>query len=192
MDRLDVLVERLRRWNAAINLIAPSTLGEIWVRHIFDSGQLHDLAPRGARSWVDLGAGAGLPGLVVAAIAAERRPELHVTMIESDGRKAVFIAEAARAMNVQVTVERRRIEESPKARYDVVSARALAALDRLIPMAAPYLSERGVMLFPKGRSAEEELTVAAASWHMKVERHVGLADPSGLVLSLTEVARADP
>jgi 16S rRNA (guanine527-N7)-methyltransferase len=192
MAALDVLVEQLRRWNSAINLVAPSTIRDIWRRHILDCGQLFALAPPCARNWADLGSGAGLPGLVVAAIAREKAPHLRLTLVESDGRKAVFIAEVARAAGLDIAVERRRIEEPPVTRYDVVSARALASLDRLIPMAAPYLAANGVMLFLKGRGVDRELTAASASWHMRVERHVGLADPAGVVLSLREVARADP
>lgn len=192
MQRLDIYVERLRRWNSAINLVAPSTLPDVWRRHVLDSGQLHDLAPPAAQCWIDLGSGAGLPGLVVAAIGAEKTPSRRVTLVESDARKAVFMTEAARDMGLDVVVQRRRIEQVTGDRYDVVSARALASLDRLLPLAAPYLAPGGMMLFSKGRSADEELTAASASWHMRVERHVGLADSAGVVLSLTEVARADP
>jgi 16S rRNA (guanine527-N7)-methyltransferase len=158
LARLDALVAQVEKWQRAINLVARSTLPEIWHRHIADSAQFVAPAPLTARSWADLGAGAGFPGLVVAAMAADTRPNLHVTLIESDTRKAAFLTEAARAMGVDVTVDARRIEAvTPQAGFDVVSARALAPLPALLTLARPLLREGGTMLFAKGDKADSEL-----------------------------------
>lgn len=181
---------RLAQWNPAINLVAPASLAEGWGRHVLDSGQLLALAPEAARRWVDLGAGAGFPGLVVAALAAERRPGLAVTLVESDARKCAFLGEAARAMGVTVTVLRQRIEAAPKVGFDVVSARALARLPKLLDLAAPWLAPGGVCLFPKGADHGAELTEAAKRWHSAPEVLPSIAGPAGVVLRLTEVRRA--
>jgi 16S rRNA (guanine527-N7)-methyltransferase len=189
--RLDALAAVLVRWQAAINLVAPSSLPGLWTRHIADSLQLWPLAPESAASWADLGAGAGFPGLVVAAMAAERRPSLTMSLVESDARKCVFLAEAARAMDLSVDIQRRRIETDPPRRHDVVSARALAPLERLCGFAATHLAEGGVSLFLKGAGVERELTAAARTWHYRVDRTASLTDPAGVVLTMTELRRAD-
>jgi 16S rRNA (guanine527-N7)-methyltransferase len=189
--RLDALATVLIRWQAAINLVAPASLPRVWTRHIADSLQLWPLAPQTARSWVDLGAGAGFPGLVIAAMAAERQPALSLALVESDSRKCAFLAEAARAMGLTVDIQRRRIETDPPRRYDVVSARALAPLERLCGFAATHLAEGGVALLPKGAEVDRELTAAARAWHYRSTRTASLTDPAGVVLTVTELRRAD-
>jgi 16S rRNA (guanine527-N7)-methyltransferase len=189
--RLDALGAALTRWQTAINLVAPSSLGRLWTRHVADSLQLWALAPEDAQSWVDLGAGAGFPGLVIAALAAERRPDMSVALVESDSRKCAFLAEASRAMGVTVDIQRRRIETAPPRRYDVVSARALAPLEKLCGFAVTHLAEGGTALLPKGADVDRELTAAARSWHYRATRTESLTDPAGVVLTVTELRRAD-
>jgi 16S rRNA (guanine527-N7)-methyltransferase len=189
--RLDALAAVLARWQRAINLVAPASLPRIWTRHIADSLQLWALAPQASGSWIDLGSGAGFPGLVIAAMAAEQRPALSVALVESDSRKCAFLAEAARAMGLTPDIQRRRIETDPPCRYDVVSARALAPLERLCGFAATHLAEGGVALFPKGAEVERELTAAARAWHYRATRTASLTDPAGVVLTVTELRRAD-
>jgi len=189
--RLDALVERLLRWQPAINLVAPSTLPDLWTRHIADSLQLWPLAPAQAGSWVDLGSGAGFPGLVIAALAADRRPALTVSLVESDARKCAFLAEAARAMDVLVDIQHRRIEAEAPRRHAVLTARALAPLDRLCGFAITHLAEGGLALFPKGAGVDAELTAAARSWQYQVSRTPSRTDPGGTVLTVTELRRAD-
>jgi 16S rRNA (guanine527-N7)-methyltransferase len=157
MARLDALAATLTRWSRAINLVARATLPDLWHRHIADSLQLWPLAPPNARSWVDLGTGAGFPGLVIAAIAADVQPALQVTLVESDTRKCAYLAEAARAMGVSVTICPVRIETLGGHRYDVVSARALAPLMTLLPMARRLAAPGGTILLPKGGDVESEL-----------------------------------
>jgi 16S rRNA (guanine527-N7)-methyltransferase len=118
--RLEAYAALLAHWSPRINLIAPATLADVWTRHIADSAQLLDLAPAEASTWIDLGAGAGLPGLIVAATAAEKRPGLQVRLVESDLRKAVFLNEAIRQTGISATVEAKRIEDLPAAPQDVV------------------------------------------------------------------------
>ena len=192
--RLDLYAAHLRKWNRAINLIGPSTLDTLWTRHILDSGQLWPLAPAGARSWLDLGAGAGLPALIIAILAMERRPDLAVTAIESDARKCAFLRDAARAVEAPLTVVTARIEAAAAAdEHDVISARALAPLPHLLALADRFRAPGAVFLFPKGRTARSELTEARKSWHMEVETLPSVTDPSAAILRITNLraARSD-
>jgi 16S rRNA (guanine527-N7)-methyltransferase len=186
-ERLEAYIVLLRRWNARINLVARGTIDAAWARHIADSAQLFDLAPAAASSWIDLGSGAGLPGLPVAALAAERVPGLHVTLVESDTRKAAFLVTAAAEMGLDVTVEPRRIEALPARPYDVVSARALAPLDRLCALAHRFSARGTVFLFPKGARLDSELTAATAGWHIRAERIASRTDPEATVLKILEL-----
>lgn len=187
--RLDALVALLSRWSRRINLVGRSTLDAIWTRHVADSAQLWPLAPDAARRWVDLGSGAGFPGLVIAALARDVRPALRVTLIESDARKCAFMAEAARAMDVAVTILPSRIEATAPQRADVVSARALAPLPALLPLAARHLAPDGVALFLKGAGAQAELTEAAAAWHTDIRLERSVTDPSGAVIIARGIRR---
>jgi 16S rRNA (guanine527-N7)-methyltransferase len=184
IDRLAAHLELLRCWQPRINLVAASTLEDPWRRHVLDSGQLFRLLPPGARRLIDLGAGAGFPGLVLAIMGV---PEVH--LVEADRRKAAFLREAARVAGVPVTLHAVRAERLPPEAFDVVTARALAPLPRLLALAAPFMGPGGVALFPKGAGAEGELTEALKAWHMDVRRFPSLSDPSGVVLELSEVAR---
>jgi 16S rRNA (guanine527-N7)-methyltransferase len=157
--RLDVLVEELQRWQRAKNLVGPGTLDTVWTRHIADSLQLVDLAPD-ANVWLDLGSGAGFPGLVVA-IMLQDREGARVHCIESNGRKCSFIRHAARMTGAPVTVHNVRVEDaiaSFRGKIDVVTARALAPLSRLLDWTAPLLTTGAQGLFLKGDNALGELT----------------------------------
>lgn len=186
-QRLEAYIALLTRWNARINLVAPATIKTAWTRHVADSAQLLDLAPESASSWLDLGSGAGLPGLPVAALAAEKAPDLHVTLVESDTRKAAFLATAAREMDLDVTVEPHRIEALTPRPYDVVSARALAPLGRLCALAHRFSGRGTVFLFPKGARVDSELTAATAGWHIRAERIASRTDPEATVLRIMEL-----
>jgi 16S rRNA (guanine527-N7)-methyltransferase len=193
--RLEVHIALLTRWNARINLVSKATIDTAWARHVADSAQLFDLATRSAATWIDLGSGAGFPGLVVAALAEEKQPDLHVTLVESDARKAAFLAAAAREMGLDVTIEQRRIEALPARPHDVVSARALAPLDRLCALAhrfsarhpGPPAGPGTVFLFPKGARLDSELTAATAHWHIRAERIVSRTDPAATILRILEL-----
>ncbi|WP_020179469.1 16S rRNA (guanine(527)-N(7))-methyltransferase RsmG [Methylopila sp. M107] len=171
--RLEILVAELDRWQAKINLVAPNTLATVWTRHVADSAQLVAFAPADAHVWVDLGAGAGFPGLVVAAML----PGAEVHLVESNGKKAAFLREAARAMGVRVAVHAARAEQAlERLAADVVSARALAPLGHLVGLAAPLLKTGALGLFPKGREADTELTQALQSWKFRASLHPSLTD----------------
>lgn len=185
LDRLTAYADLLRKWQRAINLVGRATLPDLWRRHIYDSAQLLPLAPADSGPWLDLGSGAGFPGLVLAIMGAK-----DVHLVESDARKAAFLREAARITATDVTLHTARIEHLAPFSAAVVTARALAPLPRLLDLAAPFLTPSSVALFLKGQDVEIELTEAAKCWSMRAERQPSLTDSSGVVLRLTEVSRA--
>jgi 16S rRNA (guanine527-N7)-methyltransferase len=185
IERLVIHLELLERWQGAINLVGPKALRDPWRRLVLDSAQLTRYLPPNAASLVDLGSGAGFPGLVLAILGV---PGVH--LIESDRRKAVFLREAARLSGAPVEVHAERIERMAGFRSDVVTARALAPLPRLLGLAAPFLAPATVGLFLKGRNLADELTEARKTWHMIAHMSPSLSDPMGVVLELREVRRA--
>jgi 16S rRNA (guanine527-N7)-methyltransferase len=191
LARLATYETLLRRWQRAVNLVAPSTLEEVWHRHFADSAQLLGLAPS-ARTWVDLGAGAGFPGLVIAILLAEepggidRAPSkgregglaaARVSLIDGNARKCAFLREVARqtaiAPRVSVDILSTRIEtaatQASLQRPDVVSARAVAPLDKLFVLAAPLFASSTIGLFLKGRDVARELQAAEKLWKFQSE-----------------------
>lgn len=184
IERLRVYEALLRQWNPRINLVSRTTLHELWLRHFADSAQLLGLAPDNLVAWTDLGAGAGFPGMVVAAMLAEQRPEASVRLIESDARKCAFLQAAARVMEVPVQIVTARIERAPAESADVVSARALAPLGQLLAWAQPFCHDRTVLLFPKGRSFETELTAALVDWHIEARLHPSRTEPSARIVEV--------
>jgi 16S rRNA (guanine527-N7)-methyltransferase len=167
-DRLDRFVALLLDWQSRINLIASSTVPVLWTRHIADSLQLLALAPEAYR-WADLGSGAGFPGLVIACALADSLPaEVH--LIESNKKKAAFLGEAIRVTGAPAIVHAERSDDFIKyfdGPLDVVTARALAPLPRLLTIAYPLLKKGAKGLFPKGQDVDAELTEAAKCWSIQ-------------------------
>lgn len=188
--RLDAYVGLLIRWSPALNLVSRTTLPDVWTRHIEDSAQIWPLAPGAARTWLDLGSGAGLPGLVIAAVAHDQRTEMRVTLVEADVRKVAFLQAASRAMGISPAIVNARIETANLLPADVISARALAPLDRLLDLAVPHLAPQGRCLFHKGAGVASELTQAALPWHSRMTTHRSLTDPSAVILEIQEPSRA--
>ena len=186
LDRLCIYVELLTSWNRRINLVGRNTIGDVWRRHIFDSAQLYPLIPSSTRSLVDLGSGAGLPGLVLGIFGV---PNCH--LIDADGRKAVFLREAIRVTDAQATVHLARLDRAKVPPTDVVTARALAPLSELVEISQRFLNPGGVCLFLKGRSVDEELTELAKRWKIRAERRPSLSDPLGSIIRL-EATACDP
>jgi 16S rRNA (guanine527-N7)-methyltransferase len=187
LQRLEAYVDLLEKWQRKINLISPSTLPDIWSRHMLDSAQVMDHAPDTARTWLDLGSGGGFPGLVCAAIAADSRPDLRVSLVESDQRKCAFLREAARVMDIQVTVHSRRIEDLPDETFDVISARALAPLTTLCGYAVRHLSDTGICLFQKGARHADELATARRDWHMTCTTHASVTDAEAVLIRIEQL-----
>jgi 16S rRNA (guanine527-N7)-methyltransferase len=168
--RLDDFVALLLKWQQRTNLIAPSTVGEVWTRHVADSLQLLPLASS-ARIWADLGSGGGFPGLAVACALPERG-EGQVHLVESNAKKAAFLREAVRLMKAPALVHAQRIAEfgeSFRDSPDVVTARGLAPLNALLALAEPLLKRGAQGLFPKGQDVGTELTEASRYWNIEAE-----------------------
>jgi 16S rRNA (guanine527-N7)-methyltransferase len=182
LARLEVFAALLMAWQQSINLVAPASLPDLWRRHILDSAQLWPLLPEGAQRLIDLGSGAGFPGLILAILGV---PEVH--LVESDRRKAAFLREAARVTGATVTVHVARAETLALPPAGIVTARALAALDRLLPLVRRFLAPGGVALLPKGREAQEELTLAGTRWKMRAELIASRTDPMGRILRLQDL-----
>ncbi|PKQ06538.1 MAG: 16S rRNA (guanine(527)-N(7))-methyltransferase RsmG [Alphaproteobacteria bacterium HGW-Alphaproteobacteria-12] len=192
MERLSLYESLLRNWQKSINLISRATLPELWQRHMLDSAQLAGLSPENALRWVDLGSGGGFPGLV-AAILLRERPGFEMHLVESDQRKCVFLREAARATNAPVTVHAARIEAFAAGAgfFDIVSARALAPLDRLFGWAAPLFGPETLGLFLKGQGLQDELTAARKNWIFRSELSPSQTDPAGSVLKVRGLHGSD-
>jgi 16S rRNA (guanine527-N7)-methyltransferase len=189
LERLRRYADTLVKWQKSINLVAPESLKDLWRRHMLDSAQLKAFLPPQIEGLVDMGSGAGFPGLVLAIMGV---PNVH--LIESDARKCVFLAEAARTAGLEVgsnpIVHRSRLENVVDLRAAVVTARACAPLHRLLAYAEPFLHSDSMCLFLKGGHVDEELTEAEKTWRMSVERFPSLSDPSGTILCMKQVARA--
>ncbi|ATX64701.1 16S rRNA (guanine(527)-N(7))-methyltransferase RsmG [Roseinatronobacter bogoriensis] len=189
MDGLQGYAALLEKWNAKINLVAASTLPDFWDRHIVDSAQLFIHAPENAVSWVDLGSGGGLPGLVCAILSQEFSPERVFTLIESDARKAAFLTTAIREFGLNARVLTSRVEATEPQAADVVSARALASLPQLLPLVARHLAKGGVALLPKGRNYNEELAAVRLEWQFDIAIIDSQTDPLAKLLILKDLKR---
>ena len=181
--RLDMLVEVLLLWQKKLNLVASSTLREVWTRHIADSLQLLPLAPQ-ARVWADFGSGGGFPGMPIAcALAGQAGAKVH--LVESNGKKAAFLRELARVTRAPAVVHQERAEkfgESCAEAIHVVTARALAPLKTLCDQAFPFISRGAVGLFPKGQDVDAELTDAAKYWRVEAIKVPSKTSPESSIV----------
>lgn len=200
LERLAAHLRLLETWSAKINLIGPSELQHYWKRHALDCAQLVRHAPKaksGARTWLDLGSGAGFPGLVVAALLAEQGGAYRVDLVEQNAKKAAFLREAARAMQVSVNVlPVKHQDHDPQEPYDVLTARALAPLSRLIPHARPWIDRGAMGLFPKGADYGSELQAAGfpsdgGEWQdLRADVLESESDPHARILRIRRVESA--
>jgi 16S rRNA (guanine527-N7)-methyltransferase len=186
-ERLDLYVSQLRRWQPIKNLVGPATLDEVWRRHIDDTLQLLDLAPD-ARTWLDLGSGAGIPGLILAIAGTERG--IQVDLVESNARKCAFLTETARLTGAPARVRNARIESviDAYAGIEIVCARALAPLAQLLAWTEPLLKTGTTGLFPKGRDVQAELTQASAQWTVVNDLVPSRTDSEARIVRVTALA----
>lgn len=184
-QKLEAFVALLERWNRTMNLVRDAQGGRIWSRHVADSLQLLAYIPESAKVILDIGSGAGFPGMVLA-IALADRGEACVYLVESNSRKAAFLREAARTAGVAAVVHACRIEvldvNALPAPPDVVTARALAPVDRLMALTARFVDQGAVGLFLKGQHVDIELTKASKSWSIDHELRPSTVDPGGRIL----------
>jgi 16S rRNA (guanine527-N7)-methyltransferase len=186
LGRLKLFAGLLEDWNARLNLVSANSLPDIWRRHIWDSAQLADLIPPEATSLVDLGSGAGFPGLVLAII-LRARGAVRTVLYEATTKKCSFLAEAAARTGAPVEIRNGRIEKADHEPFDVLTARACAPLEKLLGYAQAFQGPETINLFLKGQSIAVELTEARKSWNMKALRHPSRSDPSGAILEVREL-----
>ena len=183
LARLKAYADLLTDWSARHNLVAKSTLPDLWHRHIWDSAQLAPLLPPDTRTLADLGSGAGFPGLVLAAM----RPDIAVTLHEATTKKCAFLQAAADRMGLHVTIENARMEELPRRPFDVVTARACAPLPLLLEYAHSFVGPNSVCLFLKGQNVGSELTEATKYWKMEVSQVPSQTDPSAAIVTVRKL-----
>lgn len=186
LDRLCRYAEILCKWQPIQNLVAPKTLPDLWNRHIADSAQLLAFAPD-ARIWVDIGTGAGFPGMVIAILLANHG-ECGVHLIESNERKCAFLGEVARETEAAVTLHNKRVEALDASgllgQVDIVTARAVAPLNRLLELTAPFFNAETRGLFLKGRRASEEVDAALETWTFRHQAHSSKTDAEGVIIEI--------
>jgi 16S rRNA (guanine527-N7)-methyltransferase len=186
-DRLAAFVDLLDRWRRKINLIADSTFPSVWTRHIADSAQLIALAPD-ARRWLDMGSGAGFPGLVIAIQLADV-PGAMVHCIESDGRKCAFLREAARATGAAAEIHPMRVEAiAPESlgAVDAVTARAFAPLPLTLNLAKPWMERGAIAVFPRGESARDQIATLPEAWAHAIETLPSVVNPKAAILRIRQ------
>lgn len=179
-----------KKWTKKINLIAPSTVDDIWNRHFVDSAQLMTYAPKAIQSWADLGSGGGFPGIIIAILAKEHSPTTHISLIESDQRKATFLRVAARELDLNISIYPQRIDAVTPQGADVVSARALMSLCNLLPHLHNHLKPDGIAILHKGRRFADELKEAKSDWDFELAQYPSITDPEARILILKGITRA--
>lgn len=191
-ERLQAFEQLFLKWNRSINLAAPSTLDDVWRRHILDSAQLARIAPAAMR-WVDLGSGGGFPGLVLGFLLAER-PGASIDLVESNRKKASFLQSVIGQFGLPARVLARRIDDSYPlvSTPEIVTARALAALPDLLDLSAPWLSKGARALFHKGRDYRAEVEESTHRWAFDLVEHPSMTDPHGIILEITDLRPATP
>jgi 16S rRNA (guanine527-N7)-methyltransferase len=179
---LDAYVDLLRKWNATVNLVSAADLPHLWARHIEDSLQLGTIAGLLPSRAVDLGSGAGFPGLILAIAFG-----IEVDLIEQDQRKAAFLREAVMVTGAPARVHAKKIERVNLPPAPLVMSRALAPLPLLLRLTKPLLTDDGFCLFPKTMAAEPEITEAERHWSMRIERFPSQTDANGMILRISEL-----
>jgi 16S rRNA (guanine527-N7)-methyltransferase len=188
LERLKLYATMLEDWNARQNLVSEASLQTMWRRHFWDSAQLASFIPKGATSLVDLGAGAGFPGLVLAEL-KRATPRFKVVLYEATAKKCRFLEAVGERLALAVDIRQGRIEDSPSEAFDVITARACAPLTKLLAYAHRFWGRDTVAVFLKGQNVEPELTQSHKSWRMRAERHPSQSDASGVVLEIHELRR---
>jgi len=189
LDRLHNLVALVEKWNRSINLVSRSTEQEIWGRHVTDSAQIFLPPTGGAEVWLDIGSGGGFPGLVLSAMAKALAPRRRHVLVESDKRKATFLREVARQLELDVVVRSERIEHVEPQFADVVTARAVAPLKLLMPMICRHSKPGGFALLLKGADYRAEVYEASAAWQFGLDVFPSVTNPDASVLVLRDPKR---
>lgn len=172
-------------WNKKVNLVAESTISHLWSRHFIDSMQLLNYAPVEMK-WLDIGSGAGFPGLVLAVIAKEKQPNAEFVLIEPSSKKRRFLGVVAKQIGIQVKVLGMKCENVEPQRANIVTARAVAPLPKLLKMTVRHLAKNGTLIFPKGRNRELEIKAARSEWNFDLEEIPSVTDQKSAILIIRD------
>ena len=189
IERLELLEKHVCKWTKSINLVSKTTIPKIWYRHIIDSAQIWPLAPEKWKNWVDLGSGGGFPALVIAILAKEFSPESQIHFIESDKRKCIFLRTVIRELGLNGIVYSMRIEKTPPINADVISARALASLKKLLEFSEIHHKKNSICLFQKGKTINDEILEAKEKWVFDYKLYPSITDPSSKLIEIKDFSR---
>ena len=182
LDIFSVYGETLAKWQSKINLISGKTLDNVWRRHFLDCAQLHNLLPSGTKNILDIGSGAGFPGLVLAVMGVK-----NVTLVEADSKKCLFLSEVVRRTGRHANIVNCRIEEFDGGHFDVITARALAPMDKLLPYINPHFGPRTKGIFLKGQQVDRELTKAKKQWKLDYKTVQSITNDSGSIIVVEKI-----
>ena len=187
LDKLRIYEELIKKWNPRINLVAKSTLDDLWQRHFLDSAAVFAAAKEHPGRWVDLGSGGGFPGLVLALMADDSLPETRVTCIETDIRKCEFLRTVGRQTKTALNVYSRRIEDTPPQGAKVITARALSSLTTLLGYVHRHLASDGIALLHKGQDWKSEVDQAKTTWNFDLETIPSMTHPDAVILKIRDL-----
>lgn len=191
VSRLEIYCDLLEKWNRSINLVSRETIGNVWQRHILDSYQVARLT-QSFSSIVDLGSGGGLPGAVIGILNSSSTHGPTVKLIESDQRKCAFLRTVARETSTRLIIENKRIEKAIPAKASIVTARALAPLIDLLPMARRHMNRDGRTFFLKGKNHISEITEAKEKYQFNLEIHRSISQAESAILEISDIQHAAP
>ena len=183
-ERLERYHDLLLKWQARVNLIGPDTVSESWTRHFLDSLQLLPFLPNPEARLLDIGSGAGFPGMVLAVCGMK-----NITLAESDQKKVIFLKEVARVTDTEVAIHAARVEALDAPSFDVITSRACSALTTLLDYSSKFVSHETFCLFPKGRNYTKEVDDAHINWNFELETAPSVTDTQGVILKLSQVNR---
>ena len=177
----------LTHWNHKINLVSPSTISNFWLRHALDSHQLTTLAPSKTKTILDMGAGAGFPGLAFAINAKQKNNGQHITLVESNGKKCNFLRAVIRELGLPATAVQARAENMPPKPYDIITARAFAPLSKLLGYSEPFWGANTMGIYPKGERWQEEVEAAKAGWRFTLDTKPSQTDENAKILLVSRL-----
>ena len=183
LDRFLLYAEILAKWQAKINLISESSMVNVWSRHFLDSAQLYDLVPRGAKTLLDIGSGAGFPGMVLAVMGVK-----NITLVEADSRKCLFLSEVLRETGKHANIVNCRIEKFDGGYFDIITARALAPMDKLLSYINPHFGPSTKGLFLKGEQVDRELTKAKKQWKLEYKTVPSITNDRGSIIIAEKIS----
>jgi 16S rRNA (guanine527-N7)-methyltransferase len=183
LDLFLLYAEILAKWQAKINLISGNTIDNVWIRHFLDSAQLYDFVPSGAKTLLDIGSGAGFPGVVLAVMGVK-----NITLVEADSRKCMFLGEVLRQTGKHANIVNCRIEEFDGGYFDIITARALAPMDKLLSYIKPHFGPSTKGIFLKGEQVDRELTKAKKHWKLEYKTVPSITNNKGSIIMLEKIS----